>query len=104
MNIVVNIGFVQTIRAVEQSLNSDNTGTSKNVTEAMATTARSSSFTPEIRQVLEDAIPIFMNIALGLGVNTVFDQDGLRSRLASRSPLVAKCGLNSEFVSARRVH
>lgn len=41
-----------------------------------------------------------MEITLGLKFNIVFDQNGLRSRLASRSPLVVKYGLNSEFVSA----
>ena len=95
MNIIVNIGFVQTMRAVEQSLISNNTGTSMNVNDAIATTARSSSVTPEIRKVLEDAIPMFTKIASELRVNIVLDQNNLRSRLASRSPLVAKYGLNS---------
>ena len=95
MNIIVNIGFVQTMRAVEQSLISNNTGSSMNVTDAIATTARSSSVTPEIRKVLEDAIPMFTKIASELKVNIVLDQNGLRSRLASRSPLVVKYGLNS---------
>ena len=109
---IVNKDFVQTMRAVEHSLGipnsypgliSDNTGTSMNVTAAIATTARSSSLTSEIRQALEEAIPIFTEIALGLKVNIVFDQNGLRSRLAGGSPLVAKYGLNSEFFSAHRV-
>ena len=109
MKNVDNEGFVQTMRAVEHSLGipnsfpglvSDNTGTSKNVTDAIATTARSSSLTSEIRQALEDSISIFTKIALELKVNIVFEQNGLRSRLASGSPLAAKYGLNSEIFSA----
>ena len=97
------------MRAVEQSLGIPNsypglnTGTSTNVTDAIATTARSSSLTPEIRQTLEDAIPIITEIVSQLNVNIVFDRNGLRSRLASESPLVAKYELNLEVVSARRV-
>ena len=90
------------MRAVEYALGipkaypglvTDNIGTSMNVTAAIATTARSSSLTSEIRQALVEAIPIFTEIALGLKVNIIFDQDGLRSRLAGGSPLVAKYGL-----------
>ena len=95
MNIIVNIGFVQTMRAVEQSLISNNTGSSMNVTDAIATTARSSTLPSEIRLALQDSISMFTKIASELRVNTVFDQNGLRSRLASRSPLVVKYGLNS---------
>ena len=99
------------MRAVEYSLGMANafpglstgSGTSMNVTEAMATTARSSSLAAGIRQALVDAIPIFTEIASTLKVNIIFDQNGLRSRLASGSLLVAKYGLNSEFVSARHV-
>ena len=63
-----------------------------NVSEAIATTSRSSSLTPETRQALEVAIPIFMQIASELKVNTVFEQNGLRSSLASGSPLISKYG------------
>ena len=69
-----------------------------NVTAAIATTALSSVLTSEIQQVLRDAIPI----TLELNVNIDFEQNGLRSRLASASPMVAKYGLNSEFFSAHR--
>ena len=66
-----------------------------NVTAAIAATARSSSLTSEIYQALQDAIPIISEIALALKVNTNLEVDGLRSRLASRNPLVAKYGFNS---------
>ena len=101
------------MRAIEYSLGvpnssftgliSDNTGTPMNVTAAIEMTARSSSLTSEIQQVLRDAISIIAEVSLGLKVNLDFEQDDLRARLASGSPLVAKYGLNSEFVSARRV-
>ena len=74
-----------------------------NVTAAIASTARSSVLTSEIQQVLRDAIPIIATITLELNVNTDFEQNGLRSRLASASPMVAKYGLNSEIFSAHRV-
>ena len=113
MNNIVDKDFVQTMRAVEHSLgipnsfpglSSDNSGTYTNVTEAIATTARSSSLTPEIRQVLEDAIPIITEVALELKINLVFEQNDLRSRLARESLLVAKYELNSKFVSAHPVN
>lgn len=65
-------------------------GTFSNVTDAIANTARTPSLAPEIRQALNDAIPIFTNIASQLEVNILFDQDGLRSRLANRKGLVSK--------------
>ena len=87
------------MRAVEHSLGIPNSfpglisdKTSLNVTAAIATTARSSSLSSEIRQVLLDSIPIIAEIVSALKVNTVFEQDGLRSRLASASLLVAKYG------------
>ena len=112
MNIIVNIGFVQIIRAVEQALGIPNSypglitnnAAFMNVTEAIATTARSSTLPSEIRLALQDSISMFTKIASELRVNTVFDQNGLRSRLASGSRLVSKYGLISEFISAHHVH
>ena len=96
MNITVNIGFAQTTRAVEHALGIPNSflglysGTFSNVTDAIANTARSPSLAPEIRQALNEAIPIFTKIAQLLGVNIQFDRDGLRSRLAGGRGLVTK--------------
>ena len=96
MNITVNKGFAQTTRAVEHALGIPNSflglysGTFSNVTDAIANTALSPSLAPEIRQALNDAIPMFANITSQLGVNILFDQDGLRSRLASGRALVSK--------------
>ena len=99
------------MRAVEHSLGIPNSfqelissGTSMNATEAIATTARSPTLTPEVREALEDAIPIFTNIASQLKVNLVFDQNGLRSRLGNGNPLVAKYGLNSKNFVLACVH
>ena len=43
--------------------------TFSNVTDSIANTARTRSLAPEISQALDDAIPMFTNIASGLGVN-----------------------------------
>ncbi|KAF8810492.1 glycoside hydrolase family 5 protein [Phlegmacium glaucopus] len=85
--------FVQTIRAVEYSLSlnsaSVHSGSSSNVTEAMATTAVATLYSSEIRQVLREAIPMIVQIASELNINLAFDQDGLRSSLSTKEPLVA---------------
>ena len=105
--------FVQTVRAVEYSLGipdslpgliprSDN-GNPLNVTQAIATTATLSSFlAPEVCKVLQEAVPIILQIALELGINLAFEQDGLGSYLSTR-PLVTKYVLKSEFVSTQHV-
>ena len=74
-----------------------------NVTQAIAITARSSSLSAEIRQVLQDANPIIAQLASELKVNMVFEQDGLRSSLSSSSPLVTKYEFDSEFVYMRHI-
>jgi hypothetical protein len=97
------------MRAVEEALGipnsypglSTSSGTSLNVTEAIAATARSSSLPSEIRDALEDAIPMFTKIVSELKVNTVLDLNGLRSRLASNSSLISKYVWVFQSLSAR---
>ena len=81
-----------------------NTGTPSNVTQSLATAATLSSFlTSEICQVLQDAIPIILQIALDLNINVDFEHGGLWSLLSTKRQLVTRCGLNSGFVSTCRV-
>jgi len=91
--------FVQTVRAVEHSLGFSNSlpglipifdnEDPKNVTQAIATTATLSSFlTPEVCKVLEEAVPIILQIALDLDINLAFEQDGFGSFSSTRRPLV----------------
>ena len=47
--------------------------------------------------MLEEAVPIILQIALELNINLVFEQDGLGSFLSTRRSLVTTCVLNSEF-------
>jgi len=91
--------FVETVRAVEHSLGipdslpglipiSDN-GNPSNATQAIAITATlSSSLASEVCKVLEEAVPIILQIALELEINLVFEQDGLGSFLSTRRSLV----------------
>ena len=60
--------------------------------------------TSEIRQVLQDAVPIIVKIALELDINVAFGQDGLGSVLSARKPLVTTYDFNEQFVSARPVN
>lgn len=59
--------------------------------------------TSEIRQVLQDAVPIIVKIALDLNINVAFGQDGLGSLLSARKPLVTTYDFNEQFVSTRPV-
>lgn len=92
--------FVQTIRAVEHSLGFPdslpglssvlNNGESHNATQALAATATLSTIlSSEVCQVLQEAIPIILEIALELSINLVFGQDELGSSLSARRPLVS---------------
>ena len=88
--------------AVEHSLGVPNSflglisdNTSLNVTAAIATTARSSSSSSDVLQVQLGPIPIIAEIVLALKLNIVFERDGLKSRLDSASPLVAKYGVSA---------
>ena len=47
--------------------------------------------------MLEEAVPIILQIALELNINLVFEQDGLGSFLSTRRSLVTTCVLNSDF-------
>ena len=91
--------FVQTVRAVEHSLGISDSlsdlipyldnGNPLNATQAIAKTAMLSSFlSPEVCNVLQEAAPIILQIALDLDINLVFEQDGLGSFLSTRRPLV----------------
>ena len=65
-----------------------------NVIQAIAKTATLSSFlAPEVCEVLQEAAPIISQIASDLGINLVFEQDGLGSLLSTRRPLVTKYAL-----------
>ena len=74
-----------------------------NATQAIATTATLSSLNPEVCKVLQQAVPIILQIASDLGINLDFEHDGLGSFLSTRRLLVMKYVLNSEFVFAQRV-
>ena len=100
--------FVQTVRAVEQSLGiydplskviptSENEQNFMNATQAIATTATLSSLNPEVCKVLQQAVPIILQIASDLGINLSFKHDGLGSSLPTSRPLVTKYVLNSEL-------
>jgi len=93
--------FVKTIRAVEYSLGISGsfpefdsppvdtaTCSCSNATESIATTATFSFLTSEVCDVLQEAIPIILQIALDLEINLVFEQDGLSSFLSSRNQLI----------------
>jgi hypothetical protein len=55
----------------------------------------SSIFNPEVLQVLNDAAPIFEQVARQLELNTAFAQGGLRLRLSRRRALVTKYVISS---------
>ena len=109
--------FVETVRAVEQSLGiydplskviptSENEQNFMNATQAIATTGTLSSLNPEVCKVLQQAVPIILQIASDLGINLDFEHDGLGSSLLTRRPLVTiltKYVLNSESVSGQRI-
>lgn len=93
---LVQVNFVQTVRAVELALGlavpgithtpSYNAG---NVSAALSgTSTLSSIFNAEVRQVLLDAVPILVQVSEQLSLNTVFSQNGLGSHLKARPPLV----------------
>jgi hypothetical protein len=114
MNNVVEKNFVQTMRAVEHSLGIPdslpgqssvlNLGNVLNATQAFATTATLSTIlSSEVCKVLQEAIPIILQIALELNIDLAFGQDGLGPSSCTRRSLVSRCGLNPEFVSACRV-
>ena len=97
--------FVQTVRAVEHSLGFSDSlpglapwdnGNPLNVTQSIATTATLSSFLDsEVCKVLQEAVPIILQIAFELNINLVFEQDGLGSFLSTRRSLVTTYVLNS---------
>ena len=75
-----------------------------NVTQAIANTATLSSFlTSEVCKVLQEAVPMILQIALELDINLDFEQDGLGSFLSTRRSLVTTCVLTSKFISTQRV-
>jgi hypothetical protein len=77
--------------------NFDN-GNPLNATQAIATTATLSSIlSPDVCKVLQEAAPIILQIALDLGINLAFEQDGLGSFLSTRRPLVTAYVLNSSL-------
>jgi hypothetical protein len=79
-------------------------GNPLNATQSIATTATLSSFlASEVCKVLQEAVPIILQIALDLGINLAFEKGGLGSSLSTRRPLVTKYVLNSEFVFTQRV-
>lgn len=85
------------MRAVEISLGipvpgitlpeSSSVSSASNATGALSGAA-TSIFNAEVRQVLLDAIPILAQVVEQLSINTVFGQNGLRSLLKERQPLV----------------
>lgn len=104
--IIVQKNFVQTVRAVEISLcipvpdinppSSSRLSAAENVTSAFAVASTLSSiFNPEVLQVLNDAAPIFEQVARQLELNTAFAQGGLRLRLSRRRALVTKYVISS---------
>ena len=84
-------------------LTSENEHFYLNATKAIATTATLSSLNTEVCKVLQQAVPIILQIASELGINLSFEHDGLGFSLPTRRPLVTKYVLNSEFVFAQRV-
>jgi hypothetical protein len=93
---VVQVNFVQTVRAVELALgipipgiNSPSFDSAGNATSALSgVSTLASIFNSEVRQVLHDAIPILAQVAKQLGLNMEFAHGGLASILKARQPLV----------------
>ncbi|KAF8909279.1 glycoside hydrolase family 5 protein [Gymnopilus junonius] len=90
------VNFVETVRAVELILGIPVPGVSSffefqlapNVAAAFSTASNLTSiFNSEVRQVLIDTIPVLAHVAAQLGLNTDFDDGGLRFSLAERKPL-----------------
>jgi hypothetical protein len=102
---IVEKNFVQTVRAVEHSLGFSDSlpgltpwdrGNPSNATQAIATTATLFSvLDSEVCKVLQEAVPIILEIALELNINLVFEQDGLGSFLSTGRSLVTMCVLIS---------
>jgi hypothetical protein len=91
--------FVQVVRAVELALGIPVSGvaplsvpsSSRNVTGALsAASSLPDLFNPEVRQVLQDMVPVLIKVALQLSLNLNFDQQGLRMELRRKSPLITK--------------
>lgn len=91
--------FVQVVRAVELALGIPVSGAaplsvpspSRNVTGALSAASSSPDlFNSEVRQVLQDMVPVLIQVALQLSLNLNFDQQGLRMELKRKSPLITK--------------
>ncbi|KAJ2915952.1 hypothetical protein MD484_g4479, partial [Candolleomyces efflorescens] len=89
--------FVQVVRAVELALGIHVRGvaplsgpsSSRNVTGALSAASSSPNFfNSEVRQVLQDMVPVLIKVAQQLSLNLIFDQQGLRVQLKRRSPLI----------------
>jgi len=89
--------FVQVVRAVEWALGIPVPGYSpmpdsgsRNATSCFSTAAESSLFSDEVRQVLQDSIPVFTQVARQLTLVPDFNHASQR-----RQPLVTTCVDNS---------
>ncbi|KAJ2930020.1 hypothetical protein H1R20_g7076, partial [Candolleomyces eurysporus] len=89
--------FVQVVRAVELALGIPVSGvaplsvlsSSRNVTAALsAASGLPNLFDSEIRQVLQDMIPVLTKVAMQLTLNLNFDHQGLKVDLGRKSPLI----------------
>ncbi|KAF8872215.1 glycoside hydrolase superfamily [Gymnopilus junonius] len=96
ISLIVQVNFVETVRAVELILGIPVPGVSSffefqlapNVAAAFSTASNLTSiFNSEVRQVLIDTIPVLAHVAAQLGLNTDFDDGGLRFSLAEKKPL-----------------
>lgn len=93
---VVQVNFVQTVRAVELALgipvpgvNSPSFDSAGNATAALSgISTLASIFNSEVRQVLLDAIPVLAQVAKQLDLNMEFAHGDLGSILRARKPLV----------------
>ena len=95
----VQVNFVQTVRAVELALGIPVPETSPpgNVSAAGDATSGlscvstfSAIFNPEVLQVLENAIPILVEVVEQLSLNMVYSRIGLGLHLRAKLPLVTK--------------
>lgn len=98
--IVVQKNFVKIVRAIELILGVPVPGlelptnlTSTNYTLVISTilnTTTNDIFTPEIKSVLQDSVPILVQLGTDIGIFTIFDFSQTITPLHSRDALVTK--------------